>query len=72
MPEEDNDKKKKKKRPETPLERATRERDEWHDAWAQQRLATGRAYWDGYRTAIERVRLFLMPGNFPYTGDRKR
>ncbi len=53
------------KKPETELERLKRERDEWHDAWVEQRLATGRAYWQGYEQAQRVMRRLL--DDFPYT-----
>lgn len=45
--------------------RLTKERDEWHDAWAKQRIVTGKAYWDGYRQAQKVMRNLL--DNFPYS-----
>jgi len=53
------------KKDETAEERLKRERDFWHDAWVEQRLATGRAYWAGYEQAQAVMRRLL--DDFPYT-----
>lgn len=45
--------------------RLTKERDEWHDAWAKQRILTGEAYWNGYAQAQKVMQNFL--NNFPYS-----
>lgn len=45
----------------------TKERDEWHDAWAKQRILTGKAYWDGYAQAQKVMQNFL--NNFPYSSE---
>lgn len=57
-----------KREEESLVERLTRERDEWHKAWHDQREATGRAYWQGYNQAITVMARFLTA--FPYTTKR--
>lgn len=48
--------------------RLTKERDEWHDAWAKQRILTGEAYWNGYAQAQKAMQNFL--NNFPYSTNK--
>lgn len=47
------------------IKQLIKERDDWHDAWAKQRIATGKAYWEGYAQA-QKVMLKLL-NNFPYS-----
>jgi hypothetical protein len=49
---------------ENKVKSAEADRDSWKDAWYQQRLHTGKAYWDGYREAAK----FLGVGEMPYVG----
>lgn len=39
------------------IEKLKAERDFWHNAWQEQRAATGRAWWNGYKTGFEDVEL---------------
>jgi hypothetical protein len=46
------------------------ERDLWKDAWFKQRLATGKAWWEGYRKAFTYIRSSI-PYSIPYLGTKK-
>lgn len=50
--------------------RLTSERDSWKDAWFKQRLATGKAWWEGYRKAFTYIRSSI-PYPIPYLGTKK-
>jgi hypothetical protein len=47
----------------------TAERDSWKDAWLKQRLATGKAWWEGYRKAFTYCE--VVPSPIPYLETKK-
>jgi hypothetical protein len=48
------------------IETLTKERDSWKEAWYVQRLATGKAWWEGYRKGISVVKVFVREMKIPY------
>lgn len=47
----------------------TVEKDSWKDAWIKQRLATGKAWWEGYRKAFTYCK--DIPSPIPYLETKK-